>query len=53
MAKKFKDSPEDKKMQQKIEARANYSMAILGASFITRGSGQFLNLLPRHRTKRR
>lgn len=46
MAKKFTDSPENKKMQQKIDAGGNYSVAILGGSFITRGGGKFLNLLP-------
>lgn len=41
MAKKFSDSPEDKKMQQKIEAGANYYLAVLGGQ-----SKKFLNLLP-------
>jgi hypothetical protein len=43
---KIKDSPEDIAMQEAIRSRANYSLAILGMSFVYRGSGRFLNLRP-------
>ena len=41
---KIKDSPEDIAIQEAIRARANYSLAILGMSFVYHGSGRFLNL---------
>ena len=41
---KIKDKPKDIEMQEYIESRANYSLAILGKSFILHGSGRFLNI---------
>lgn len=38
------DKPEDVKMQEYIEARANYSVSILGQAFVRNGSGSFLNI---------
>ena len=42
----IKERPEDAEMQEYIRGRALYSLALLGASFITHGSGRFLNLRP-------
>ena len=41
---KIKDSPEDVAMQEEIRFRANYSLSILGKSFVYHGSGRFLNI---------
>lgn len=38
------DKSEDVKMQQYIEARANYSVSVLGQAFVRNGSGRFLNI---------
>lgn len=38
------DKPEDAKMQQYIEDRANYSVSVLGQAFVRNGSGSFLNI---------
>jgi hypothetical protein len=34
------DSKKDREMQKRIIARARYSLAIIGMSFVTRGSGR-------------
>lgn len=41
-----KDSPEDIAIQRELMAKANLSMEILGYSFKTYGSGEYLNLIP-------
>jgi len=41
---KIRDSPEDRIMQEEIRRRANYSLGVLGMSFVYHGSGRFLNL---------
>lgn len=41
-----RNSPEDVAVQQEIRARANYSMVLLGQSFVRHGSGRFLWLGP-------
>ncbi len=41
---KIKESPEDIAMQEAIRTRANYSLAILGRSFVYRGGGYFINI---------
>jgi hypothetical protein len=33
-----------RRMEQNIRSRANYSLAVLGMSFVRNGSGQFLNI---------
>jgi hypothetical protein len=43
---RIRDSPENRAMQEEIRARANYSLAVLGMSFVYHGSGRFLNLRP-------
>ena len=53
---KYRDSKEDRKMQEHIISRANYSLAILGMAFVRHGSGRFLWLGPpptRRANKRR
>jgi hypothetical protein len=40
----IKERAEDRRMQRSIRSRANYSLAVLGKSFVTNGSGRFLNL---------
>ena len=42
----IKERPEDIAMQEETRARANYSLAILGMSFVYHGSGRFLNIRP-------
>ena len=46
MKTKKRDSKEDREMQKRINARANYSLAILGMAFVRHGSGRFLWLGP-------
>ena len=41
-----RDGKEDRELQEKIKARANYSLAILGMAFVRHGSGRFLWLGP-------
>ena len=41
-----KISKKDAKIQKELRARANWSLAVLGKSFITHGSGKFLNIRP-------
>ncbi len=40
----FVDKPEDVEMQAALRLRANYSLAVLGESFVWNGSGKFLNI---------
>ena len=49
----IKDKPEDIAMQEAIRSRANYSLAILGMSFVYHGSGRFLNLRSQKEPPRR
>lgn len=42
--KKIIDKPEDIEFQRYIEARANYSVSVLGQAFVRNGSGSFLNI---------
>lgn len=44
MKRKIADKPEDVKMQRYLEARADYSMAVLGEAFVRNGSGVVLNI---------
>jgi len=44
MRTRIKDTKENRRMQQEIRSRANLSLAILGKSFVTNGSGRFLNI---------
>jgi len=42
--KKSVDKPADIKMQKEIKSDANHRLAILGMSFVKRGSGRFVDL---------
>jgi hypothetical protein len=41
---KIREREEDMAMQRAIRSRANYSLAVLGKSFVTNGSGRFFNI---------
>jgi hypothetical protein len=41
---KIRERAEDRDMQRAIRSRANYSLAVLGKSFVTNGSGRFFNI---------
>lgn len=42
--KKYIDKKSDREMQKRIITEANYSLAILGMTFVRHGSGRFLNI---------
>ena len=43
-SRRLRDRPEDIEMQNQIMGRANYSMGILGKSFIYHGSGRYVSI---------
>lgn len=46
----FVDKPEDVEMQQRIQDRARYSLALWGMAFAKR-SGRFINLVPNSKAR--
>ncbi len=44
--KKIPETEENREMQRYIRSKALYSLAVLGKSFITYGSGKFFNIRP-------